>query len=86
MAQHSPLHLRRSHRKGAKLLIIVYPSISDASSLSEEIKDVDGTAEPLNYESSFWLKNACRNGFVVVKDKRVLAQHEGLNKHDQDGK
>ena len=44
----------------------------------------------INFESSFWLRNACHNGFVVIKEpkqpKRVLAQHEGINQHDKEGK
>ena len=44
----------------------------------------------INFESSFWLRNACHNGFVVIKEpkqpKRVLAQHEGINQHDAEGK
>ena len=40
-----------------------------------------------NFESSFWLRNACHNGFVVIKEhKRVLAQHEGLTQQDNEGK
>jgi len=42
----------------------------------------------INFESSFWLRNACHNGFVVIKEpkqpKRVLAQHEGINQHDKE--
>ena len=39
-----------------------------------------------NYDSSFWLRNACHKGFVVVKEKsRVIAQQEGLNQHDEEG-
>ena len=39
------------------------------------------------FESSFWLRNACHNGFVVIKEhKRVLAQHEGLTQQDKEGK
>ena len=41
----------------------------------------------INYESSFWLRNACHKGFVVIKEQsKVLAQHEGLNQHDEEGK
>ena len=40
----------------------------------------------INYDSSFWLQNACHKGFVVIKEqKKVLAQHEGLNQHDEEG-
>lgn len=40
-----------------------------------------------NSEDAFWLRNVCHHGFVVVKEKnRVLAQHEGLNKHNVEGK
>ena len=41
----------------------------------------------IDYGSSFWLRNACHQGFVVVKEQsKVLAQHEGLNEHDNEGK
>ena len=41
----------------------------------------------INYGSSFWLRNACHQGFVVVKEQsKVLAQHEGLNEHNDEGK
>ena len=38
------------------------------------------------YESSYWLRNACHNGYVVIKEnKRVLAQHQGLTQYDEEG-
>ena len=44
----------------------------------------------IDYGSSFWLRNACHQGFVVVKQSKnqskVVAQHEGLNEHDDEGK
>ena len=49
-----------------------------------EIKSID---TEINYGSSFWLRNACHKGFVVVKEQsKVLAQHEGLSEHDNEGK
>ena len=37
--------------------------------------------------SAFWLRNACQDGLVVVKEKsRVLAQHEGFGKHHFEGR
>ena len=48
-----------------------------------EIKSID---TEINYGSSFWLRNACHKGFVVVKEQsKVLAQHEGLSEHDNEG-
>jgi len=42
---------------------------------------------PDHSKPSFWLRNACHDGFVVVKEKtRVLAQHEGLDKFDPEVK
>lgn len=46
-----------------------------------------GFDNDINYESSFWLRNACHQGFVVIKEQsKVLAQHEGLHQHDEEGK
>ena len=46
-----------------------------------------GFDNDINYESSFWLRNACHEGFVVIKEQsKVLAQHEGLHQHDEEGK
>ena len=57
---------------------------------SYEFKNRHSQNSKINFESSFWLRNACHNGFVVIKEpkqpKRVLAQHEGINQHDAEGK
>lgn len=50
----------------------------------EQGKHLD-VGNDINYGSSFWLRNACHKGFVVVKEQsKVLAQHEGLNEHNDE--
>ena len=49
------------------------------------LADAPGQDDPPR--TSFWLRNKCHDGFVVVKEKtRVLAQHEGLDRHNEEGK
>jgi len=49
------------------------------------LADAPGQDDPLR--TSFWLRNKCHDGFVVVKEKtRVLAQHEGLDRHNEEVK
>ena len=58
---------------------------SIVNNIDESLENL-GLANSINYESSFWLQNACHKGFVVIKEhKKVLAQHEGLNQHDEEG-
>ena len=57
-----------------------------SNSLDREGKKYNVENE-INYESSYWLRNACHNGFVVIKEnKRVLAQHQGLTQYNEEGK
>ena len=60
---------------------------SSNDAINSIMEGFDSTFEDrTNYDSSFWLRNACHKGFVVVKEKsRVIAQQEGLNQHDQEG-
>ena len=58
---------------------------SIVNNIDESLENL-GLANSINYDSSFWLRNACHKGFVVIKEqKKVLAQHEGLNQHDEEG-
>ena len=56
------------------------------NSIMDRVKEPSLDFDDINYESSFWLRNACHKGFVVVKEQsKVLAQHEGLTEHDEEG-
>ena len=58
---------------------------SVVNNIDESLENL-GLSNSINYDSSFWLQNACHKGFVVIKEhKKVLAQHEGLNQHDEEG-
>ena len=62
-------------------------SSNDISNLLDREGKKYKAENEINYESSYWLRNACHNGFVVIKEnKRVLAQHQGLTQHDEEGK
>ena len=59
-------------------------SSNDANSIMDRFGST--FEDRTNYDSSFWLRNACHKGFVVVKEKsRVIAQQEGLNQHNEEG-
>ena len=60
---------------------------NDVSNLLDRKGKKYNVENEINYESSYWLRNACHNGFVVIKEnKRVLAQHQGLTQYDEEGK
>ena len=57
------------------------------SNMVGNLQNSPGFGSESSYESSFWLRNPCHKGFVVVKEQsKVIAQHEGLNQHDEEGK
>ena len=96
LSNHIPARAEKS-RKLPKMVCTTRESAFQKRRLTNEISsnskvdkmdevdfDIDSS---INYQSSFWLQNACHKGFVVVKEqRRVLAQHEGLDQHSEEGK
>ena len=81
-----PPRRRRGTLTGKMLLFsasALFPPVSPAQQSQRKSKrpGVVCSSDPRSY----WVRNACFDGFLTVHRRKALAQHEGLDEHSPEG-